>query len=291
MSRVATVVRSVVALYRERDIPFLAGSVAYSAFVSLIPLLLLLLIAASAFGNEALRGYVIDVTSRYLAPDTVAVIEQSITRGADRVGFSLLGFVALLWSVLKVFRTLDKAFSELYSARIDAGIVEQLRDGTIVLGAMTAAVLAMVAVGALIALGPGLLGIAAPDGAGWLGGVGSRLPLVRVASFPGLVVGLTVAFLPMYYVFPDVEVSLREALPGAVFAAVGWTLLQAAFQVYVSLSSASRMYGAIGGVILLLTWLYFGAVAVLLGGATNVVLAGRERALTGTAPEPPSTDV
>ena len=291
MSRVATVVRSVVALYRERDIPFLAGSVAYSAFVSLIPLLLLLLIAASVFGSEALRGYVVDVTSRYLAPDTVVVIEQSITRGADRVGFSLLGFVALLWSVLKVFRTLDKAFSELYSARIDAGIVEQFRDGTIVLGAMTAAVLAMVAVGALIALGPGLLGIAAPDGAGSLGGVGSQLPLVRVASFPGLVVGLTVAFLPMYYVFPDVEVSLREALPGAVFAAVGWTLLQAAFQVYVSLSSASRMYGAIGGVILLLTWLYFGAVAVLLGGATNVVLAGRERALTGTAPEPPSTDV
>ena len=290
MSRVATVVRSVVALYRERDIPFLAGSVAYSAFVSLIPLLLLLLIAASVFGSEALRGYVIDVTSRYLAPDTVAVIEQSITRGADRVGFSLLGFVAL-WSVLKVFRTLDKAFSELYSARIDAGIVEQFRDGTIVLGAMTAAVLAMVAVGALIALGPGLLGIAAPDGAGSLGGVGSQLPLVRVASFPGLVVGLTVAFLPMYYVFPDIEVSLREALPGAVFAAVGWTLLQAAFQVYVSLSSASRMYGAIGGVILLLTWLYFGAVAVLLGGATNVVLAGRERAMTGTAPETPSTDV
>ena len=277
MSRVATVVRSVVALYRERDIPFLAGSVAYSAFVSLIPLLLLLLIAASVFGSEALRGYVIDVTSRYLAPDAVVVIEQSITRGADRVGFSLLGFVALLWSVLKVFRTLDKAFSELYSARIDAGIVEQLRDGTIVLGAMTAAVLAMVAVGALIALGPGLLdGIAAPDGAGWLGGVGFRLPLVRVAGFPGLVVGLTVAFLPMYYVFPDVEVSLREALPGAAFAAVGWTLLQAAFQVYVSLSSASRMYGA---------------VAVLLGGATNVVLAGRERALTGTAPETPSTDV
>ena len=170
MSRVATVVRSVVALYRERDIPFPAGSVAYSAFVSLIPLVLLSLIATSVFGGEAFRQYVLDVARQYLAPDTAGVVKQSITQAADRVGFSLLGFVALLWSVLKVFRTLDKAFSELYQASIGTGLGEQIRDG------------------------------------------------------------------------------------------------------------------AIGGVILLLTWLYFGAVVVLLGGATNVVLAGRERALTGLLP-------
>ena len=290
MSRVATVARSVVALYRERDIPFLAGSVAYSAFVSLIPLLLLVLIAASVFGGEAFRGYVLDVASRYLAPDTADVVKQPLSRAADRAGFSLLGFVALLWSVLKVFRALDKAFSELYRARIDAGILERLGDGAVVLGAMTVAVLAMVAVGALIALAPGLLaGTAALES--WLGGVEPRLPLVRVASFLGLAVGLTVAFLPMYYVFPDVEMTLREALPGAALAAVGWTLLQATFQVYVSLASANQVYGVIGGVILFLTWLYFSAVVVLLGGATNVVLAGRERALTGPAPETPPTDV
>jgi membrane protein len=95
----------------------------------------------------------------------------------------------------------------------------------------------------------------------------------------------------MYYVFPDVDVTFREVLPGAALAAVGWALLQSAFQVYVSLSSASQVYGVIGGVLLFLAWLYFGAVVILLGGATNVVLAGRERAMTSPSPDTTSTDV
>jgi membrane protein len=123
----------------------------------------------------------------------------------------------------------------------------------------------MLAVGAVVALAPALSLE-----------VGTDLPLVRTLSFVALVVGLTVAFLPMYYVFPDVPMTFGEALPGAAVAAVGWALLQGAFQVYVSMTSASRLYGVIGGVILFITWLYFGAVIVLLGGATNVVLSGRE---------------
>lgn len=280
MSRVFTVVRSIVSLYRDRDIPFLAGSVAYAAFVSVIPLVLLLLIAASVFGGEAFRQYVLDLTSQYLTPDATGVVEESITQAANQVGFSILGFVVLLWSVLKVFRTLDTAFSELYQATLHAGILEQIRDGIVVFGAMTAAILTMVALGAVAALAPNLFG-----------GIESRLPLVRVASFLALIVGLTVAFLPMYYVFPDVDVSFREVLPGAALAAVGWTLLQSAFQVYVSLSSASQVYGVIGGIIVFLTWLYFGAVVILLGGATNVVLAGRERSMTSPSPDTTSTDV
>lgn len=71
--------------------------------------------------------------------------------------------------------------------------------------------------------------------------------------------------------------TLRKALPGAAVAAVGWTLLQALFQVYVSMTSGAQLYGVLGGVILLITWLYFGSVVVLLGAATNVVLSGRYR--------------
>lgn len=278
VGRVATVLRSILRLYRDRDIPFLAGSVAYSAFVSVIPLVLLVLIAASVLGGAAFREYVLGVTEQYLTPAALGVIEQSIPGAADSLGFSLFGLVALLWAVLKVFRTLDKAFSDLYNATIDAGILEQLRDGVVVLGAMTAAVLTMVGVGALVAFAPSV-----PLG------FGLAPPVLRVVGFVALVVGLTVAFLPMYYVFPDVDVTVREVLPGAVVAAVGWTLLQGGFQVYVSLTSASRLYGVVGGVILFVTWLYFGAVVVLLGAATNVVLAGREPPRPGAATDRSTT--
>jgi membrane protein len=57
-----------------------------------------------------------------------------------------------------------------------------------------------------------------------------EVPLVGVLGPLLLVAVLAVTFLPMYYVLPPVEVSVREVLPGAVAAAVGWVVLQTGFR-------------------------------------------------------------
>jgi membrane protein len=266
VNRLVTLVRSIVSVYRDRDIPFLAGSVAFSAFLSLLPIVLLLLIVASVLGGEAFRQYALNSAEQYLTPSTLGVVDQSLSQAGERIGFSIFGIVALLWTVLRVFRSLDTAFSTLYRASRDSNILEQLRDSVIIFGTMTVAILTAIAVGAVLAFTPDLL----PE-------IETGVPLIRIAISLALIVGLTVVFLPMYYVFPDVDVTVREVVPGAVFAAVGWTLLQGGFRICISMSSAGQLYGVIGGVILFLTWLYFGAVILLLGGALNVVLAGRER--------------
>ena len=266
VSRAVSFTRQLVSLYRDRDVSFMAGSLAYAAFVSLLPLILLVFVAATVIGGQALQQQVLTVTDQYLTPASQGVVEQSLDQSAGRVGVSVVGLLALLWAVLKVFRWLDTAFSELYDSDASPDIVDQITDGLVVLGAMTTAILAMLAVGAVVALEPSLL----PD-------IDTPLPTVRIVGFVALVVGLVVAFLPMYYVFPDWPMTLSEALPGAVVAALGWTLLQALFQVYVSMSSGAKLYGVLGGVVLLITWLYLAAVVVLLGVATNVVLSGRNR--------------
>jgi len=75
---------------------------------------------------------------------------------------------------------------------------------------------------------------------------------------------LVVACFPIYYLFPDTTLTVREALPGAVFAAVGWTLL----------TTGSQLYGVIGGVLLLVTWVYFAGQLLLVGASLNAVLSG-----------------
>lgn len=62
-------------------------------------------------------------------------------------------------------------------------------------------------------------------------------PLATLAGRVALIAGLSVALLPMYYVFPDTDVTLVEVLPGTVFAAVGLTLFESLFGLYVSWSS------------------------------------------------------
>jgi membrane protein len=204
------------------------------------------------------------MASQYLTPDALGFVEDAIMQASNTTSFSIFGGVVLLWAVLKVFRTLDKAFSELYQVNSDPGLLEQFVDGLTVLGVMAAATLAMVAVGTALSLA-GAIPLASNLPA----------PAFRALGLLALVVGLSVVFLAMYYVFPDPDMTVRGALPGAVFAAVGWTLLQGLFQVYVSMANPSRLYGVLGGIILFITWLYFSAVIILTGAGVNIVLSGQ----------------
>jgi hypothetical protein len=120
---------------------------------------------------------------------------------------------------------------------------------------------------------------------GILAGV-DRLGLVAPVVLIG---GLSVTFLPMYYIFPDVDIAVREALPGAVLAAVGWVLLQVGFRAYTRIAGSYEAYGVLGGVLLLITFLYFGGLVLLVGAVVNATLADRladEADLDGrTAPD------
>ena len=102
-----------------------------------------------------------------------------------------------------------------------------------------------------------------------------ELPFVGVLNPLLVVAALVPAFFPLYYVFPNADVTPREVVPGTVVAAVGWGALEAVFQAYAAAASTYEVYGTIGAVLLLLTWLYFGGLVLLVGGAVNVVLADR----------------
>jgi len=94
-------------------------------------------------------------------------------------------------------------------------------------------------------------------------------PIGPVASL----IGLFVAFTPIYVVFPEHRVSPRDALPGIAFATVGWFLLSYVFAVYSAIAGEYAAYGAVGAVLLVLIWLYAGAGILVTGAIINAVLA------------------
>ena len=282
LDRAVTVTRGVVNGAQSDRITFIAASLAYYALISLLPLLLLALAAAAAFGDAGTVEALVDGASGALGEQAGTLVRDGLAGAAGAGGATVLGLAVLLWSGLKLFRGLDVAFSAVYARPGPESLLDQLRNGTVALGAVAVGVAATVLVGALVA------GI----------GVGEsvrRFDLLGVVGTVGLVAGLTVAFLPLYYVLPGGKVAVREALPGAVFAAVGWTLLQTGFRAYAGTAGSYETYGALGGVLLLVTFLYIGALLLLLGVVLNAVLAGRAAADTGLAepanPTPESTAV
>lgn len=254
-------VRRVVDVAMDRQVTFLAAAIAYYAFVSLIPALLLLVVVATVVFGEAIAVELLAGAGGFLTPTGEEAVAGAISSAGGRTGAGVVGVAVLLWSTLKVFRGLDTAFAELYGLKDPPDFVKQLTDAASVVLAVSVGIAVMVVVAAFVA-------------------AADAVPLVEAASILVLPGFLAVIFLPMYYLLPDPDIGVREAFPGAVFAAVGWTLLQAGFQVYAASAGQFQVYGVIGGILLLVTWLYLAAIVVVLGGVVNVVLAGRD----GTPP-------
>ncbi|WP_265111433.1 YhjD/YihY/BrkB family envelope integrity protein [Halosolutus halophilus] len=249
-------VKGVVTGIQEKNVPFMAASIAYQAFISLIPLLVLVFFLVSIVGDEQFATEVGAATEGFLPESGQLLLENAIEDSPATAGSSIIGLVVVLWGSLKIFRGLDTAFSEIYGSATENSFVDQLTDALVAFGAIGLAAVAAGVASIVFAFFPDSL-------------------FVGLLNPALLVVGLTLAFLPMYYRFPDVEVSIRDVLPGVVVAAVGWTVLQSLFQVYVSFASDSESAGPVGAILLVLTWLYFGGLILLSGAVVNATYTGR----------------
>lgn len=80
------------------------------------------------------------------------------------------------------------------------------------------------------------------------------------------------AFLLLYRNAPNRSLKFRSVVPGALFASIGWVGISLAFAFYVNHFNAyTRTYGSIGGIIVLLVWLYLSSMILLVGGEVNAV--------------------
>lgn len=255
MTDTVSMLRSVVDLARENEISLLAAGVAFFAFFSIIPALVLTISVGSILGGEEFAMQVVSLFENYLSEEGSEVISEALTEPNGLVGASIVGFVALLWSTLKVFRAIDVAFDRVYGAEVVVGLPRQLLHGTVVVVAIGIGLALLLTVqyvitrlGLELAGSPSLVGV------------------------PILIAGLLIVLAPIYYVMPPRDVSAREVLPGTIVAVVGLIALQQLFQVYTAFAGQYEAYGFLGVVLLFMLWLYFGAVILLLGAVVNVAL-------------------
>lgn len=84
---------------------------------------------------------------------------------------------------------------------------------------------------------------------------------------------LLIVFISLYKFSPNLKVKFRQALPGALFATIGWQLSSLGFAYYVSPSRYSHIYGNLGGLIILMIWFYLTAMILILGALINATLS------------------
>jgi membrane protein len=118
----------------------------------------------------------------------------------------------------------------------------------------------------MVLTGPLVSAIAEPLGIGH-----TAVTIWGIAKWPVLFVLVALLFSALYYVTAPIEDKrFLWASAGGTLAVVLWMITSAGFGVYVShFGSYDKTYGALGGVIVLLIWIYVGNIALLLGVELN----------------------
>ena len=245
----------------------LSAQAAYSFFFSLFPILLFLAPLFSLIGNK--REFVGRILSRLsvtLPPEAYALLSnvvRDVVFGENAPGLMSIGIVLAAFSGSAVLDTLMGALNTAYDAHDPRPFWKKR------LIAMGFTVTAGIVIGfATIVL---------------VGGHSIIDFVARIARIPGdtkqvwqfaqypLALALLTGFIwLLFYFLPYVKQKKSHVLAGSLFTVVLWVLITLIFRWYVSnFGSYNRTYGTIGGVIILLTWMYWTMAAFLTGGELN----------------------
>ena len=245
-------------------IPSLAAETAYYFFFSLFPLLLFLTPLLGLLGDgQRLMGTLLNHLATTMPPDTVSLLRRTfaeIATGSGGVGVMSVGLLLAGWSGSSIFGALTTALNVAYDVSETRPWWRQML--------LRLAALGMSAVVILCATIVFLDGerIAAWTGAHFqLGGAAvAAVTVVQLAAAVALLIGLA-AFI--YKTLPNVRQTWSQVLVCAVIATTLWIVATLVFRLYVQhFGSYNKTYGAIGGVILLLMWMYYSMFVLLVGG-------------------------
>ena len=87
-----------------------------------------------------------------------------------------------------------------------------------------------------------------------------------------LLIVLLALFTAVYFLVPNHHLGIKYAVPGAIFATIGWLALSQGFSIYLQFAGGDAAANATFGVfIILMLWLYLAAMVLLLGGLVNTI--------------------
>jgi membrane protein len=270
-SRALRVPMAVVKKFGDDQAGSLAALVAYYAFFSLFPLLLVFV---------TVLGFVLhgDPSAQKSVANSVLgqfpVISDQI-KGRQLQGHAISLVIGVLTTLLAGFgvtSAAQNAFNRVWAV--------PFKNRPNFLQSRLRSLAVVVSLGALFVVGTAASGLVS----GGLGG-----PLVKVA---GIALSLLInfgLFMGAFKLLTSADLKPRELVPGAVFAAIAWEILQTLGGLYIHhvVSKASNTYGTFALVIGVLAWLHLGSQLTLYGAELNSVLARRlyPRSLMG----PPET--
>jgi membrane protein len=239
-----------------------AAALSFSSLLALAPMFAIVFSVLSLFSAfEQLAAPLQDFIYQFLVPAAGDELRLYIEQFASQAGkLTLIGLGFFLLTALLLLFSIEESFNDIWG----------LGQGRPVVARLTV-------YWALLSLGPLLMGASLA--------ISSYLLSLSVVSGHAQSIGLAIlpfvfemlAFLLLYIVMPNVRVSLRHGLAGALIASVLFEISKYLFASYLlNLGNYQVVYGALSTLPIFLVWIYLSWVVALVGAEVVAVLQQRQ---------------
>ncbi|UTH15749.1 YihY/virulence factor BrkB family protein [Macrococcus epidermidis] len=248
------------------DAAGLSAQLAYYFLLSLFPMLIFLLTLIPLFNVSP--DTITNMIAKNAPGETSKMITEVVTDVMKNANGGLLSFglIAALWSASNGMTALMNAFNVSYE-------VEDARNPIVAKLLSVLFTLVMVVVFG-IALALPVFG--EQIGNYLFGQFGLESQFKWVFSLIKVVLPLIITFIvfvTLYAIAPNVKLKFKSVIPGALFATIAWIGASFLFGYYVSnFGNYSKTYGSIGGVIVLMLWLYLTGFIIIIGAQINAII-------------------
>ncbi|WP_219835880.1 YihY/virulence factor BrkB family protein [Paenibacillus sp. R14(2021)] len=264
--RLIDFVQDVYGRFQDDEVPAMGAQLTYYLILAFFPFVIFMM-AVLSFADLTVTD-AIDLIKPILPQLSAQTINDAFQDMQAARSGSLLSFGLLItiWSASNGVSAVMKALNKAYD-------VEETRPFwqvkaycvlfTVVLALVIACSLVMLIFGRVV--GDRLYA--------WTRLPGSMDTVWHMVQFAVPIAIMAVVFACLYLYVPNLRLRFREVVPGALFATFGWIATSLAFSHYVNhFGSYAKTYGSIGGIIVLLTWLYLSSIIIVLGGEMNAAL-------------------
>ena len=250
--------------FLDKNCPFIAGAISFYTLFAIFPLFLavvsvlgFILGAQSREEHLLLAGQIagmLPVSSDYVSQTVTGVVRNRALTGV----FSIIG---LLWASTAAFGAVRKGINSAWGIKKTRPYFkERLIDFALVLGAGILLMIGLFSVPTIGVIKEATY-LLAPESERFthvIWDIGTQL------VYPGL---SFLTLLILYDLLPNTDVKIKNVWPGALLASIAFNLVNLGFVWYVQSFSEryNVIYGSVGAVVALLSWVYLSAIIVLLG--------------------------
>jgi len=249
------------------------AAIAFYTATSIAPILLIVIaIAGLVFGQDAAQNAITAQFSDLMGRQTAEVLQSAVASAAGKsssILATIIGLATLIATASGIFGEMQAALNSIWKTKPQATTVSRLIRARAVSLGLVAALGFLLIVSLVISAGLTVFG-------NYLDTV---LPLGKLIlpalNFVVSIVLLGILFGAIYKMLPDRSLQWNDVIIGALITSVLFNIGKSLIAWYIGSSAIASSYGAAGGLIVLLLWVYYSAQIFLLGAEFTKIYANR----------------